>query len=842
MEHITISDFSGGLDDDFLSSQNNCFSVARNFYLNSTWKLIVRPGTYVHPTRIPGAHRVSGIYIGSEPFGDPIVFGKDLVHSTTYANETKSISGITRANPAVVTTTLAHGYGEDDLIYITGVSGMTEVNGLRFAIRNVTSTTFELFGINSTEYTAYTSGGTVARATWTEIQGPGGNSACPSKTATDLESAVLWRKQVVYASSPSTMPAHRLYCSSFSTVGTFQALTLGLPALASSPILTPDNAGSTYTYVYSFHYYYQFTDYDGTTFDESGPITSVSTGTSAAITSGGANDVEITSIPTLANTAYTNYDVSTSLKIRIYRTVNGGTTSYLLGTVNNGTTVYTDAATDSSISDNDTIYTDGGVLENIQPPTGARFVTQVNDYFWFATQRLITHSKAGAPGACPSSYQQPTDQLVRGLGSVISYPILMCDRSVYRIEGNYDEFGDGGFFLREIHKTAGCASNRSIVSIPGGIAWAGNDGFYFTDGYNVVPISDSITRTSYPLWKSQSIVGVYNSDLNLVHWTIDGTDSSQSYPIGNAIACLHLDGGIKSKSVFTTWDFPNNIYPCAVGFTESFDSNVFYRNRLIVGDALGYLFYTSFQKFTDYVIDTTVDHSLWKKRRIDWRYESPGLDFGSDSMRKYCTEISAEFQSETDCAVQFITRRNDGGAWGEFSEIRNDGLILWGITEAPWNNTTLDEYEHYWNSQPILEGRRHFPSGQLRCTRRQIGLQASNSWITRSDLLGTATVNGTTKTVTLDDATYSWPSDCEEYEIGFEADSYTAYWVIKTRDSDTQITVNDPGATLSTVSTSKWQMRGKRKFERPHLLSYTIYFKPDDTQSPSRGTASQQNA
>ena len=70
----------------------------------------------------------------------------------------KTVSNITQANPAVVTAS-SHGYSNGDHVYINSVVGMTEVNGRRYTVANVTTNTFELSGINSTGYTAYGSGG-----------------------------------------------------------------------------------------------------------------------------------------------------------------------------------------------------------------------------------------------------------------------------------------------------------------------------------------------------------------------------------------------------------------------------------------------------------------------------------------------------------------------------------------------------------------------------------------------------------------------------------------------------------------------------------------------------------
>ena len=69
-----------------------------------------------------------------------------------------TITGITKANPAVVTVT-AHGFNNGDRILITGVGGMVEVNNIEFLVANKTTNTFELQGINSSAYTTFTSGG-----------------------------------------------------------------------------------------------------------------------------------------------------------------------------------------------------------------------------------------------------------------------------------------------------------------------------------------------------------------------------------------------------------------------------------------------------------------------------------------------------------------------------------------------------------------------------------------------------------------------------------------------------------------------------------------------------------
>jgi len=77
-----------------------------------------------------------------------------------------TITGITNANPGVVTVSSLGSLTNGDQIVIQSVSGMIEVNfdGTNiYTVANVTpgANTFELSGVNTTTYTPYTSGGTV---------------------------------------------------------------------------------------------------------------------------------------------------------------------------------------------------------------------------------------------------------------------------------------------------------------------------------------------------------------------------------------------------------------------------------------------------------------------------------------------------------------------------------------------------------------------------------------------------------------------------------------------------------------------------------------------------------
>lgn len=94
-------------------------------------------------------------------FGDQYIrFFKD---QGSIIDGDKVITGATQADPVVVTS-VAHGYSNGDEIIISGVVGMTELNGKRFLVANQAANTFELTDkdgndIDGTGFTAYVSGG-----------------------------------------------------------------------------------------------------------------------------------------------------------------------------------------------------------------------------------------------------------------------------------------------------------------------------------------------------------------------------------------------------------------------------------------------------------------------------------------------------------------------------------------------------------------------------------------------------------------------------------------------------------------------------------------------------------
>jgi hypothetical protein len=86
-----------------------------------------------------------------------------LLTSDTVRTPQATITGATQADPCVITA-VAHGLLSYDIVLITGVVGMTELNNKTFTITKVDADSFNLNSINASAYTAYTSGGTAYAA------------------------------------------------------------------------------------------------------------------------------------------------------------------------------------------------------------------------------------------------------------------------------------------------------------------------------------------------------------------------------------------------------------------------------------------------------------------------------------------------------------------------------------------------------------------------------------------------------------------------------------------------------------------------------------------------------
>ncbi len=100
-----------------------------------------------------------------------------------------TISGLTNANPGVVTAT-AHGIANGTPVLIESVGGTVQVNNRLFIVANQATNTFELKGVDTSTtqgYGVYTSGGTAKAQTMTEVGEVRGITSAFDGEATDID-------------------------------------------------------------------------------------------------------------------------------------------------------------------------------------------------------------------------------------------------------------------------------------------------------------------------------------------------------------------------------------------------------------------------------------------------------------------------------------------------------------------------------------------------------------------------------------------------------------------------------------------------------------------------------
>lgn len=154
-----------------LAKYQTGLSTCRNFFVQSWGGVANRTGTeYVG--EVKDSNR--GTWLVPFQFKSDDTYVLEFGHMTmrvirngAYVLETGiTITGISQAAQAVVTA--ANSYSDGDEIYLSGIAGMTQLNGRTVVVANRTAANFRIQDragnyINSSDFTAWSSGGTAAR-------------------------------------------------------------------------------------------------------------------------------------------------------------------------------------------------------------------------------------------------------------------------------------------------------------------------------------------------------------------------------------------------------------------------------------------------------------------------------------------------------------------------------------------------------------------------------------------------------------------------------------------------------------------------------------------------------
>lgn len=210
---------------------------------------------------------------------------------------------------------------------------------------------------------------------------------------------------------------------------------------------------------------------------------------SAPITSTG--DANLVTVPVLNLTAKQN------VKIGVYRTVDAGTTYYKVATVDNAlvggaSPTYTDSTSDDDLVENELLYTTGGVVDNIPPPSCSSVVPYRNRLVLVGLEdeNAAWYSKAIQPGygvAFSDSFVIRCDEGKGGLkaGGVLDEKLILFKASdifVTAGQGPLDTGYQNDFQTpQRIMSDVGCSDPKSVVSTTQGLIFKSAKGWYLLD-------------------------------------------------------------------------------------------------------------------------------------------------------------------------------------------------------------------------------------------------------------------------------------------------------------------------------------------------------------------------
>lgn len=589
--------------------------------------------------------------------------------------------------------------------------------------------------------------------------------------------------------------------------GDYQILTAGLPALTNTPDLT--TVAGANNYIYAFHYYYEYNVGD-TLHIDAGPVTQVQ---GLLIDSPDSSNITINNIPVLVNASDEMYD-TVNIKVKILRTAANETTLYLVDTVFNGTTSYVDIKADADILNEVTIYTTGGVLDNDSPPK-AKYVHVSESVMWYGnfktdtstyTNRIL-QSVVNDPDSVPAANFLEFPQEVTGISSYMDRTLIFCKNSVYRVEGNYDEFGTGGPQEQLISDNIGCISNNSIVQTAEGVIFASKNGFAYTDGFQCFLISHDFKETYKTLTttdiQKKRITGTYDTSTGRVY--LSAQTASSGVGENDIIYVCDMRWGISRNMTFTTFSGDNN-HATAMAF---------HGDEILQGDYRGYLLAYREANLSDLRIDVTSDPATWGSDALIYTFKSAAIK-PYDTKRFFMPKIIFSAKNRSNLSVQITSDTDTGNRLRNLQPIRWRGNFVWGDPLFTWGQEGFS-----WGSQGFIEQQRHFHGDDLRGTYKQIGFTNAEVVIIDSDSYSEATTDGTAKTVILDDLSFSWLDDMIGYSISFENDEYSKKYTIISSTVSTLI-VSDPDGTLPTTIGLKWQVGGKPKDEILSLLNLVL--------------------
>ena len=166
----TGNEAAGGEDTYIVSQRStNKFLVADT---SSDWSEVLTLVDKNAGSLANGEFRISGQDANGEQYNVSRLYNRTLRLGDTTGTYVKAawdieavadlvITGISEGDPGVVTVASTATLTTGDVVTLSGVVGMTEVNGNSYTVTVINGTTFSI-GVDTTEFTTYVSGGVVS--------------------------------------------------------------------------------------------------------------------------------------------------------------------------------------------------------------------------------------------------------------------------------------------------------------------------------------------------------------------------------------------------------------------------------------------------------------------------------------------------------------------------------------------------------------------------------------------------------------------------------------------------------------------------------------------------------
>jgi hypothetical protein len=453
----------------------------------------------------------------------------------------------------------------------------------------------------------------------------------------------------------------------------------------------------------------------------------------------------------------------------------------------------------------DTLYTNDGTLPADQP-TRCKYTWTANGYVYYAgvydgdtfRANRVIQSVQLAGDRAPATQSIDFPAPVVGGGSARNVNVCLTETGVYRLEGAYGTDGSGTIVKQQISNQMGGISGSSVVTTEIGLFFAGTNGYYYTDGYQCIRISQELFRTyknaSETAAQKRAIKGVYDVANRRVLWSVRSDSTKTDNDI---LHVFDINFGVTPSGAFTTlFGADDSWNPSAIGFLN---------NVLYIGDTDGYLYHLDENTKTDPLKDLLLAPNLWEETHVPWEYRSTMMSFGGTAMRKFFSRIHHVGKNKGDVAIQYY--------------ITADNKVTQDLAPMRF----IDDGDGFVDQWRRVGGRK------LRADLYQVGCKNGRFTVYNSDEFGGTPVfvSNAINVTTLDIQGANLPLDSVGMGLCFASDYYETEFEILSVvhvGPDSTVTIVDPLNAAAAKLVLAWEIRGFMKDQSFSLDALTIWF------------------